>query len=341
MRTALVLALATLLASPSVAEARRDGDRSRPEAGHGRGSGGGNGRGNGNRGDHGNGRGHGWGAPAPSSAPAPARSGGWYAPAPSSGGTSYRGWASAPPSGTLVRPAPYRAYASATAPVSSFPRSSVTFVPAWWFGRGWGWGYYPLFPRQSFEETPAAEPSRIATTLTGGVAVMPEAFATGFALAIEGRTAGFEAGIDAITVQGLTGDVALGSSSAIGWGTMHVTWSIVSEDAFRLRLETGGSMISTPAGGTSAGMPWAGKVAFGPDFGVSGHIGLLGPIGIEGHARVTPVPTPVTDTRAALALRGGPLAFTAGWRAIRVMGDGVDAPSVRFSGPEIGLALIF
>ncbi len=210
-----------------------------------------------------------------------------------------------------------------------------------WSGLGWGWGYYPLFLRPAAEQIPNGDPDRLATTLTGSVAAMPQAMATGIALAIEDRAAGFEAGIDAIALRDVAGDVSLGSSSAVGLGTMHATWSVVSEDAFRLRVEAGGSMISMPAGGTSADMPWAGKVAFGPDVGVSGHVGLLGPIGIEGHARVTPVPFPVTDTRAALALRGGALAFTAGWRAIRVFGDGVDAPALSFSGPEVGLALMF
>ncbi len=323
MRPALALVLAALLASPSVAEARHDRDRSRPDSDHTRGGG------------DGNGRGHGGGPPAFSPAPAPG--GRPYAPAPSSGRGSPRAWAAAP--AESVSPAQYRGYAPA--PDARVGTSGVVLAPAWWWGWGWGWGYYPLFPRPHAQQMTGEGADRIATTLSGGVAAMPDAVASGLALSIEGRTSGFQAGIDAIAVRSLSGDVALGSSSAFGWGTMHATWSIVSQDAFRLRLEAGGSMISMPAGGTSASMPWAGKVAFGPDIGVSGHVGFLGPIGFEGHARVTPMPVPVADTRAALALRGGALALTAGWRAIRVMGDGLDAPALRFSGPEIGLALIF
>jgi hypothetical protein len=74
---------------------------------------------------------------------------------------------------------------------------------------------------------------------------------------------------------------------------------------------------------------------------LSGHLGLIGPFGLEGHARVTPFPFPIIDTRAALVLRGGPLALSAGWRSIDVNGNGVKYPEAHFAGPEIGLQLVF
>jgi hypothetical protein len=96
-----------------------------------------------------------------------------------------------------------------------------------------------------------------------------------------------------------------------------------------------------PGTGSYVGRPYADTIAFGPDVGVSAQIGLIGPIGVEGHVRLTPFPVPVTDVRVALALRGGPFALTAGVRAIDVDGDEVDAPEGRFSGPEVGLSLMF
>ena len=71
----------------------------------------------------------------------------------------------------------------------------------------------------------------------------------------------------------------------------------------------------------SPASPHAGTVAFGPSFGVSSNVGIVGPFGIEGHARFAPVPVPVADLRIAAAFRGGPLAVTLGWRAIDVDGD--------------------
>ena len=103
----------------------------------------------------------------------------------------------------------------------------------------------------------------------------------------------------------------------------------------------------TASGSSSAGSgafrdrPYAGTIAFGPSAGVSGQLGLVGPVGLEGHLRVTPFPVPVTDARLAVALRGGAFALTMGWRGIDVAGDELDAPQLRVAGPEIGVSLVF
>ncbi|HYG69831.1 MAG TPA: hypothetical protein VD838_19300, partial [Anaeromyxobacteraceae bacterium] len=125
------------------------------------------------------------------------------------------------------------------------------------------------------------------------------------------------------------------------WATAHVTWSVAAAPAYRIRAELGVSMLSMPDTGTYAGRPYADTVAFGPDVGVSAQLGLVGPFGLEGHARVTPVPVLVSDVRLALAVRGGPFGLTAGVRAIDVDGDEDDGPDGRFAGPEIGLSLVF
>ncbi len=299
MRTAAILAVASLLATPSLAEAKRD--RARPA-----------------RARQGGGSPH-----AGATAPAPA-----FRLAPPA--------ATAPRYALAPRPGAYRA---APYGYRTYPGAFVA-APLWW-GWGWGYGYYPLYPRPEPSQYAPGDPERVVTTLAATAAGMRDGAAAGIALGIEGRRTGFDASIDAVSVDSVTGGGALSSSSAIGWGTMHVTWSLVSDDSARIRLELGGSMLSMPTGGAAAGTPWEGRVGFGPDVGVSGQLGLLGPIGVEGHARLTPLPVPVSDLRAAVAFRGGPLAVTAGWRAIDVKGDGTDAPSMRFSGPELGLALVF
>jgi hypothetical protein len=247
------------------------------------------------------------------------------------------------------RPAPAPARTEAAARTTRVwtvrPEVGVGVVAApWWWGWSLGWGYAPLYPRQprgaAYGEYPAPEPDRLVTQLALTGAAMPDAGVGGLSLAIDGREAGLHAGVDAIAMEGVT-HTGSGSGDAIGWGSVHATWSVLSDAAFRIRLELGGSMLAMPDGADTTAAPWAGKVAFGPDVGVSGQLGLLGPVGIEAHARVTPFPVPVLDTRLALAFRGGPLAVTAGWRGIEIAGDGTDAPELSFSGPELGLALAF
>lgn len=327
MRALPILALAAVLAMPSAADASdARNDRARTpgrRAAPGRKSG---------------------AAPAPAPAPAPPpQTGQASAPAP------YRAGPAPAPAPGQPRPAPpppgvaprgtptYRTYP--VPPVTVYPVYPV--APYWWWGWGWGFGYYPLYPHPPVAAYGPAEPQRIATTFSARAAGTRDGAAAGIALGIEGRHAGFDAAVDAFASDRLSGNRALGSSSALGLGTMHFTWALVSQDSARVRLEVGGSMLSMPTGGPVAGAPWEGKISFGPDVGLSGHVGLVGPIGFEGHARVTPVPVTVSDLRGAVAFRAGALAVTGGWRAIRVDGDGVDAPSITFSGPEIGLALIF
>jgi hypothetical protein len=256
-------------------------------------------------------------------------------------------------------PAPYPASSGrpryAPAPGYGTPRHGgyvvgydpfVPFVAPFWFGWGWGWGYYPLYPRPEPgmipEGEPQADPNRIATRLSVHGAAQDHGAVGGIAFGIDGRRLGFQAAVDAISLDTLTGGGAgFGHSSALGWGTMHLTWSLVSEAAYRVRLEAGGSMLSFPNAASLAGRPYAGSVVFGPNLGVSGHVGLVGPLGIEGHARISPTPVTISDVAGALALRGGPLAITGGWRWIDVAGNGTDAPQLHFSGPEIGLSFLF
>jgi len=240
----------------------------------------------------------------------------------------------APPRAAYVRPAPRVPWAT-----SAFVLG-VDSTP-FWLGRSWGWGYYPLWPSPAYEGArpgylpDARRPvARLEAYGAGGT----DALAGTLALSMEGPIAGFSAEVTGLALPDPAGVAA---TSTLTLASARAAWSIASEAAFRLRLELGGAMLSVPSGGMWSGTSFASTVAFGPQIGLSGHLGLVGPIGLEGHARVAPWPTPVVDAKAAVVLRGGPLAFSAGWRSVDVNGDGLDAPEAHFKGPEVGLQLMF
>jgi hypothetical protein len=299
------------------------------------------------RGDHGEahpgprGRGdHGEAHPAPRG-----RGDGWRArPAPAAG----RGERDAIParrgqrSDAQAVPAPAPGTPPSRYAYAPYVESRPYYQPyhsSFWLGSGWGWGYYPMYPRPHYAPDEAREEAeRIATRLSFAAGGAPDAAFAGVNLALDGRHAGFHLGIDAVALdRGFDGE----DDDALGWGSAHLTWSVAASQAFRVRAELGLSMLSIPGRGSYAGRSYADTVAFGPDVGVSAQVGLVGPIGLEGHARLTPFPVPVSDLRLALALRGGPFALTAGVRNIEVMGDEEDGPEGRFAGPELGLSLVF
>lgn len=282
------------------------------------------------------------------------------------------------PAPYATRPAP-APYAARPAPAPTAPRGgrrgyrtyagpgavAIGVLP-FWGGFGFGWGYYPLYPAYPRYAPPSPadgtydgaypppgdgyagggygypppEPDRVRVRLGAAVAGMPDGAVGGFNLALDTRTVGFSASVDAISIDDVT-RVGDSGGDALGWGSAHLTWSILADAAFRVRLELGGSMLSLPTTGKFAGLEHAGDVAFGPDVGLSGQVGLVGPVGVEGHVRLTPLPYTVVDSRLALALRGGPLAVTLGWRGIRLYEDAGEVPDVDFSGPELGVTIAF
>jgi hypothetical protein len=184
---------------------------------------------------------------------------------------------------------------------------------------------------------PQASPLSVKVAAAG--ASSGDGAAAGVSLTVDGRRAGMHAGFDGFELSG-SGAVTA-TSPALTLARASATFSVLSAASFRLRLEAGGSALSMPSSGAYAGMPYAGTTAFGPELGVSGQLGLVGPIGVEAHARFTLYPVPVTDVRSALALRAGPIAVTAGWRAIQVSGDGIEGPEGWFDGPELGVQARF
>lgn len=227
--------------------------------------------------------------------------------------------------------------------------------PRYRWGWGWGWGWYPLYP---YQPLPPAQPSpdgrvappvpreedRIYTRLSlygAGHAGPDDGYMFGGSFGLEGRYLGFDADVAALARESVTGRIQDDESDPATWTTAHLTWSLVNERSARLRVETGLSVLDLPDSPAVFDRPWRGKTLLGPDVGLSGQIGLVGPLGIEGHARLTPFPTRVADTFIGLAVHGGPLGVSAGWRWVDVAGDGEDAPELMFRGPQVGLVLRF
>lgn len=211
----------------------------------------------------------------------------------------------------------------------------------WYYGWGWGYGYYPMWPRPVYPH-PVEEVERVTTELSGiGAANTLGGGAAGASLQLDGYSWGFNLDATGFFLGDQNGDLMAGGatpmSSGMFLGSMHLTYALLAGDSYRVRLEAGGSMLSLPSLADRDG-----ALAFGPDVGVSARIGLLGPLGAEGHARLTPWPLATLDLEAALALRFGPLAVKGGWRDLRVATAPIDyAGTLRFSGPEVGLSLVF
>lgn len=279
-------------------------------------------------------------------APAPGR----VAPAPPPGTPpgARHPTAPAPPPGAPARPPGYY-YGPGYYPyypyyVSPWAYSAYLAAP-WWWGWGWGYGWYPVYPEPPLPPPGEAPPARRINAefaFTGGPTdqrafddptrrLGPGASA-GFSLRVESQELGVHAGYDGFFTDG---QVNFGSATALDYFTAHLTWSFLSGQSGRLRLETGVSVLTWPT------LPPFGSVtAVGPEAGLSGQVSLLGPFGVIGYARVTPWPRMATDLHAAAALRFGPMAVTGGWRDLRADG-GDGAPDLRFAGPQFGLALLF
>lgn len=226
---------------------------------------------------------------------------------------------------------------------------SVYLGAPWWWGWGWGYGWYPVYPAPP---TPAPgegpPPNRISTeiAIAGGptqqqissnpALSLGSGSSVGLTVRVEGRDLGIHASYDGFFTNGYSsGYSSFGSSSALDYYTAHVTWSFISGRSGRLRLEGGLAVLNW------ASLPPYGSASVAsPDFGLSGQVALLGPLGVVGYARVAPWAHSTADFQLAAALRLGPVALSGGWRDLRAYG-GSTAPDLRFAGPQFGLALLF
>ncbi len=288
-------------------------------------------------------------ARAPAAAPAvPAAGSVAQTPPPGTAPGAWHPTAPAPPRGTPARPPGYY-YGPGYYPYYSYYLSpwaySAYLAAPWWWGWGWGYGWYPVYPGPPPPPPGEAPPARRINAefaFSGGPTdrrafddptrrVGPGSSA-GFSLRVESRELGFHAGYDGFFPDR---QVNFGSATALDYFTAHLTWSFLSGQSGRLRLEGGVSVLTWPT------LPQLSAVtAVGPEAGLSGHVSLMGPLGIQGYARVTPWPRMATDLYAAAALRFGPVAVSGGWRDLRADG-GATAPNLRFAGPQFGLAVLF
>lgn len=220
----------------------------------------------------------------------------------------------------------------------------VYYPPPFWWGFGWGYGYYPLYPlyreplpAYDVERAPPAH--RAASTMrVTGASGSGDSGAVGLAFAVDGRHGGFDVAVDAFAPSrgGAMAGGFSNSQDSYGFGSAHFAFPILEGPAYRLRLLAGGSWLSVPASAYGSQAD-----AFGPDVGASASLGLIGPLGLEGHARITPFPVEIIDLRAAVALRAGPFSLLGGYRVIDVATDSRTGPAARFEGPEFGIGLIF
>lgn len=215
------------------------------------------------------------------------------------------------------------------------------FAPLWW-GWGWGWGYYPLYPRPQYGYAPQ-QVSRIVSRMDvfGAGTLQHGGAAAGLMASVEGERLGVDMTLDGFyRGRGVLGPGNVSffrsSSSTYLHGSVHFTAAIVATDVARLRGEIGGAFLAWPDRGPDAGLTTG-----GPDLGLSAQLGLVGPVGIEGYARLMPLPVPVTDAFAALVLRFGPVGLSAGWRELDVHKSSVNAARFSFAGPQAGLGFQF
>jgi len=252
------------------------------------------------------------------------------------------------------------------------PGSSYVAVPSYrgsyyyrpyYYGYGFpgyyfGWGYYPyagFYPPYTYYPYayPYAYPapqsigqqaprSEIKLTLGAeGVAhVSGQAFSGGQAfngggsfglnLALEGKRLGLNTQFTSIFAKGE--DVFGGDT--IKLLNIYGTYALAANERGRLRIEAG--LVSAFAPDLTVA---------GPGLGFSGIVQVIGPLGIEGAVHGTVYPFHELDWNAGLALAIGQLGIRGGWRRIFLDDRGLVDPGInhqdRFSGPYLGLALVF
>jgi hypothetical protein len=237
-------------------------------------------------------------------------------------------------------------------PPGAYRPPPVYLAPPYWYGWGWGYGYAPLWwgsgwwgyaepaPGALAPPPPSPPADRVASTLRA-YGSSGEGTGGGLAFAAEGRQGGLRFSVDGLSPDRIDGAARLPGTDTMAYGVAALTWSFVSAETHRLRVEVGGSMLEMPATGSYQGTPYGGTTAFGLLVGLSGQVGLAGPLGLEGHLRATPYPVLIGDAGLALAVRFGPVAVTGGWRWLELSGSSENGPDASISAPELGLALAF
>ena len=72
-----------------------------------------------------------------------------------------------------------------------------------------------------------------------------------------------------------------------------------------------------------------------------GQLGIIGPVAVEGYARMTPYPIRIGDGYAGLGLHVRTFGVSLGWRWLEIVGDDEHAPKASFNGFQGGLVVAF
>jgi hypothetical protein len=206
---------------------------------------------------------------------------------------------------------------------------------------GWGFGYYPFwygpawygqyayYPGAYDAPGVAYEPPFVVTV--GAQAQLVAQGATfGAAAAFEGARWGFNAQATGVFAQTADGSGLIDTYKLFNG---YLTYALLSDPRGRIRIEGGVATAFAPN-----------LAVAGPSIGVSGVVGLIGPLGIEGQFHLTPVPYQEVDwsTDATVAL--GPVGLRAGWRQIYLNDEGYADGVVHqelFNGPFVGVGVSF
>ncbi len=188
----------------------------------------------------------------------------------------------------------------------------------------WGRGYHSIWPRQRNARGPQvgtfsiqARGGSTSHGTSGGVGALLEIERWGGELSIDA----FEAG-------------SFDSPSPAIFMTTHLSYALFLEHAYRVGLDAGASFISVRRSSDESETTTAAL-----DVGLSGHAGIYGPLGVEGHLHLSPNPIRAADVGASLVFRLSGWAFSVGWRGVRT-GATTLAPSLQFQGPYLGVATI-
>jgi hypothetical protein len=150
----------------------------------------------------------------------------------------------------------------------------------------------------------------------------------GFGLLTEGKRWGLTAGIS-----GPVGpEGTRGAPTRVGIAEARLTWSPVSGERGRLRLEAGVSSALSPR-----------VASLGVDTGVSGELRLVGPLGIEGGVYVTRRPHQRKEARFAGTLEVGSLRLLGGIRRLEIESavPRLDGERECYAAPFVGAGLVF
>jgi hypothetical protein len=220
------------------------------------------------------------------------------------------------------------------------PPPPVSSPPPFWWGFGWGFGFYPIYPEPgpTYEVPAAPEQVMTTTVLFTGALGSGESGAVGIAAEVGSGRIHVDMAADAFgpSSGGVMTTDFWSAEKTYGLVTVHGGYLLLEGPSYGLNLQAGASWLSVPASS------YGGQAkAFGLDLGAAAHLGLVGPLGLEGYAHITPFPIRIVDLRAAAAFRVGILSLLVGYRVIDVAADSRTGPAARFQGPEFGLGVIF